>query len=266
MVVATAIGGALIQADFAVGFMPPAQAVAVVMPGLALLAFVAVAGDRARAAGRSSWRELLLMAAYGAVGAATIAALINTVVIAGSLFVALTAHGAFDGIGTMRQFQDAIDSASDILGERGLIVPLLVSIALIGPLNEEFWKGFGVRLLRGHHPTRYRAFIWGVASGVGFGAAEVTQYGLAAFHRSPYRWWDVVLVRGAASSMHALASGVVGIGWYYVFAGRRLRGLGLYLVAAGLHGSWNGLNVLTSARVLPPFEGSPTTIWRSCSS
>jgi PrsW family intramembrane metalloprotease len=255
LAVTTTIGAVLIQSGVAVGFMPPAQAVAVVMPGLALLAFVSQAGDRARAARRSSWRELLLMAAYGAIGAATIAAIINTLSISASLVVALAAHGAFDRVHTGQEFSAVIQNASDYLSERDLIAPLLASIAVLGPLNEEFWKGFGVRLLRDHRPSRYRAFIWGVASGVGFGAAEVTQYGLAAFHRSPYRWWDVVLVRGAASSMHALASGMVGIAWFYAFAGRRLRFFALYLLAVCLHGSWNALSVLTSARVLPPFKG-----------
>ena len=251
-----AVGGseALIQTDTAMGFMPLGQAVAVTMPGLAILALVSRAGEGLRAAAHSTWGELLLMVAYGASVATVIAGTINTLVITASVIVAMTANGSLNGVRNYNQFSNRLGHASDFLGTTGQLVPLLVSIAIIGPLNEEFWKGFGVRLLRGHHPTAYRAFLWGIASGVGFGATEVTQYGFAAFARSPYRWWDVVLLRGAASSMHALASGIVGIGWFYAFAGRRMRFLGLYLVAAGLHGSWNALNVLTAARVLPPFK------------
>jgi hypothetical protein len=124
----------------------------------------------------------------------------------------------------------------------------------LAPLDEEFCKGFGVRLLKRHHPTRYQAFLWGLASGVGFGMVEANAYGAGAFHESPYRWWDGVLLRGAASSLHALTSGMVGIGWYYMFRGSRRRFAGFYLLAVGLHGSWNAMNLLTVARVLPGFE------------
>ena len=248
-------GAVLIQMGVAVGLMPLAQVAAVMLPGLAILALVSTFGSEVQAAARSTWRELLLMAAYGAAVAATVAAIVNTVVLAGALVVALTAHGALDGIRTTTEFTDALQNASRTLSQRALIVPLIAGIAVLGPLNEEFWKGFGVRLLRGHRPSRYRAFLWGLASGAGFGAAEVTEYGFAAFRSSPYRWWDAALVRGAASSMHALASGIVGIAWFNAFAGRRLRFLGLYLTAVLLHGSWNALSILTAARILPPFKG-----------
>jgi RsiW-degrading membrane proteinase PrsW (M82 family) len=139
----------------------------------------------------------------------------------------------------------------------------LLTIAVFGPLIEEFSKGFGVRLLRGARPTRHQAFLFGVAAGVGFGMVEAFEYSFAAFAVSPYRWWDTLLLRAGSSSLHALASGTVGIAWYYAFRGRRLRAIGLFLVAYAIHGSWNALNVLAAARVLPGFKSlSDTTVER----
>ena len=70
--------------------------------------------------------------------------------------------------------------------QTGVLVVLLIVIAVIGPLNEELWKGYGVRLLKRDRPTRYQAFLWGLAAGVGFGMVEANEYSLSAFARSPF--------------------------------------------------------------------------------
>jgi len=254
---AVGLGELALRSGSAVALMPFAHAAIVVMPGLAIIALASSPGRRLPDAARSTWREIGLMVAYGAAVAATIAGIVNTLALAGSVVVFLTAQGAFDGVSTSQEFLDVLSYPADYIGQSAQIGLLLVVIAVLGPLNEEFWKGFGVRLLRSHRATRYQSFFWGLASGVGFGAVEANDYGFAAFHQSPYRWWDTVVLRGGASTLHALASGTVGIGWYYLFAGRRLRGLGLFILAVGLHGSWNGLSVLTAARVLPWFKSLP---------
>lgn len=251
---AVGLGALLLQTDTAVNVMPLAHGVGVLAPGLAILAIVSASGLSAGPP-RSSWREILLMLAYGVAVAATIAAIVNTMAFVGATIFVLIQHGSFDGVSTFKEFTDALRDPTEVLGKGPLLALLLTVIALIGPLNEEFWKSFGVRLLRDHRPSRYQAFLWGLASGAGFGMAEAHEYSASALFNSPYRWWDTMLLRGGSSSLHALASGVAGIAWFHLFAGQKLRFAGLFLLSVGIHSSWNALNVLTALRVLPWFKG-----------
>ncbi len=251
---AIALGEALIQTDTAVVLIPLAHVVAVLLPGLAILAMAARGLQRLPAHARATWRELLTMWGYGAAGAASIAVVFNYVNLVGAALIALAARGAFDGMRNSSRVSNSLDRTSPYLSQTDLLIILLIVIAVLVPFNEEFWKGFGVRLLRGSRPTRYQALLFGVAAGVAFGAVEANQYGTGAFSQSAYRWWDAMLLRGGASSLHALASGIVGLGWYHFALGQRKRALALYLLAVGMHGSWNALNVLASARVFPGFR------------
>jgi len=258
---AIALGEAVVQGGSGYQIAPFMHATAVLAPGAALLALVLRFGRGAAERAHTTWRQLLLMVAYGAAGAATVAGIINTLVLYTVFFVRLAANGAFDGIATGGDFIDRLANADDYLAKSELVVLLLLVIAVLAPLNEEFWKGFGVRLMRGSTPTRYQAFLFGVASGVGFGMAEAQEYGAGAFSQSPYRWWYTMLLRGGSSGLHALASGMVGLAWFYVFRGRRGRAFGFFLIAAGMHGTWNGLNLLIAERVLPGFRSlSDTTL------
>jgi RsiW-degrading membrane proteinase PrsW (M82 family) len=231
-----AIGAVLLQTQTAVGLMPLAHVVAVIAPGLTILTLVSRARRASSPSSPSTWREVLLMVAYGIAVAATIAAIVNTLAL---------------GLEFSSAFTIAGEHTLNHLGDSALVVLLLIGLSVLVPLDEEFCKGFGVRLLRRHNPTRYQAFLWGLASGVGFGAVEAAEYGYGAFAQSAYRWWDGVLLRGAASSLHALASGMVGIAWFYMFQGQKRKFAGFYLLAVGLHGSWNALNLLTVTRVVP---------------
>jgi len=232
-------GALLLQGDTAIWFVPALHVLAVLLPGLSILALVTRAGQRGRPQSRSSSREIALMVAYGAALAATVAAFVNTTLLVAEFLPFLNGFS-----------RESVNTLND----RTSLILLLVGISVLAPLDEEFCKGFGVRLLKRHNPTRYQAFLWGLASGIGFGMVEANGYGAGAFHQSPYRWWDGVLLRGASSSLHALASGMVGIGWFYLFRGRRGRFAGFYLLAVALHGSWNAMNLLTVARVLPGFK------------
>lgn len=255
------LGEVVVQSGTGYQLAPFMHATAVLAPGAALLALVLRFGRRAAERAHTTWRQLLLMIAYGAAGAATIAGVINTMVLYTVFFIRLAANGAFDGIVNTGDFLDRLSHADDYLAKSELVVLLLLVIAVLAPLNEEFWKGFGVRLMRGSAPTRYQAFLFGVASGVGFGMAEAQEYGAGAFSQSPYRWWYTMLLRGGSSGLHALASGIIGLAWFYAFRGQRRRAFGLFLIAVGMHGTWNGLNVLIAVRVLPGFRSlSDTTL------
>ncbi|HLZ72309.1 MAG TPA: PrsW family glutamic-type intramembrane protease [Dehalococcoidia bacterium] len=238
-VTAIGAGAVLLLGNAAIWLLPLLHVLAVLLPGISILALVSRAGRRGGLQAHSSWREITLMVAYGAALAATVAGIVNTTLLVAEFLPFL---GEFN-----RRSVTA-------LNDRTAFVLLLIGISVLAPLDEEFCKGFGVRLLKRHNPTRYQAFLWGLASGVGFGMVEANAYGAGAFHQSAYRWWDGVLLRGAASSLHALTSSIVGIGWFYCFRGRRLRFAGFYLLAVVLHGSWNAMNLLTVARVLPGFK------------
>jgi RsiW-degrading membrane proteinase PrsW (M82 family) len=260
---AIGVGALLIQTRTAYQIVPALYPFGIIVPGMALLTLTSWTGRRARSAGRTTWREILLMVGWGMIGAATIAVVLELASQETLLVLRLASQGGFDGISNARDFGDALNNAGDVLSDRELLIQLLLTIAVFGPLIEEFSKGFGVRLLRGARPTRHQAFLFGVAAGVGFGMVEAFEYSFAAFAVSPYRWWDTLLLRAGSSSLHALASGTVGIAWYYAFRGRRLRAIGLFLVAYAIHGSWNALNVLAAARVLPGFKSlSDTTVER----
>ena len=236
---AIGVGALLVQRDAAVWLVPFLHVLAVLLPGIAIVALVSRAGRRAGLQARSSWREVTLMVAYGAALAAFVAGIVNSTLL----------------VATFLPFLNSFTRRSvNLLNDRTALVLLLIVIAVLAPLDEEFCKGFGVRLLKRHNPSRYQAFLWGLASGAGFGMVEANAYGAGAFNQSPYRWWDGVLLRGAASSLHALTSSIVGIGWFYLFRGSRKRFAGCYLLAVSLHGSWNALNLLTVARVLPGFK------------
>jgi hypothetical protein len=153
-----------------------------------------------------------------------------------------------------QQLANSLSNSNSDLGRTVQFLFLIVTVALLGPLIEEFSKGLGVRFLRSDRPSRYQAFIFGLASGAGFATVEAVEYGAGALSQNLNRWWDTMLLRGGSGSLHALASGIVGLAWYQVFQGRKKRGLGLFLVAAGLHGAWNALNVLTIARIVPYFK------------
>jgi RsiW-degrading membrane proteinase PrsW (M82 family) len=251
---AIGLGALLIQTQTGFQIVPLLYPIGIVVPGAAILALVSWMGRRGPALQRTTWRDMLLMIGWGMVGAAAIAVVLELAAQQTLLLLRLASQGAFQGITNGSDYRDAIQNAQDTLSDRELLIQALLNIALFGPLIEEFCKGFGVRLLRGVRPTRHQAFLFGVAAGVGFGMVEAYEYSLGAFVYSPYHWWDTLLVRGGSSSLHALASGTVGLAWFYAFSGRRLRALALFGAAVALHGSWNALNVLAAAHVLPGFH------------
>lgn len=246
-----AAGGLLLRSDAAPGIVPLIHAIAILLPGLTILALVARGNRGLPAERRATWRDLCTMLAYGSAVAAFIAGIVNSVIIYGTITSVLAERGAFEHVSNWSDFSDQLRHASRYLSTADQLLLVLVVVAVIAPFNEEFWKGYGVRILRGTRLTRYQAFLFGAAAGVGFGMVEANQYGVGFFQADPHRWWEGMLLRGGSSSLHALASGIVGLGWYSFMRGNRARGLGLYLMAVGMHGSWNALNVIGASHTLP---------------
>jgi RsiW-degrading membrane proteinase PrsW (M82 family) len=127
---------------------------------------------------------------------------------------------------------------------------------VVPPLVEEAFKGLGVRLALSPQSSRTTAFVLGVVAGTSFGTVEALLYGLGGLGSAEIDWWSLMLMRAGSTTAHALASGLVGLGWYQALAmGRPLRGFLYYGAAVLLHGLWNGLIVLVGSRLVIPWEG-----------
>ncbi|MCX7671226.1 MAG: PrsW family glutamic-type intramembrane protease, partial [Anaerolineae bacterium] len=104
-------------------------------------------------------------------------------------------------------------------------------------------------------PGRLGGFLLGAAAGAGFALVEGVLNGALAL-RLDGLWAGLMIFRGAAAAMHCLASGLMGLGWQMGLIERRWpTGIGLGLVAFGLHAAWNisaGLIGLSSWQVAGP--------------
>lgn len=236
--------------------VPPLHVIAAISAPLAILALATRRSiRRADTPGTHLfWRQPLLMMAWGMAVAATIAIILEGLALLYTILGFLLAKHDLSNARDAQALANSLSGSNTDLGKTLQLLFLLITVAALGPLIEEFSKGFGVRFLRSDRPSRYQAFIFGLASGAGFATVEAVEYGAGALSQNLNRWWDTMLLRGGSGSLHALASGIVGLAWYYFFAGRRARAAGLFLLAVGLHSGWNALNVLTDARIIPYFR------------
>ena len=145
------------------------------------------------------------------------------------------------------------------LSNRQLWLAFAVGIAVVTMVAGQVdgLKALGVALILPRHPTRAAALALGVAVGAGFGVTEASLYGIGSLaDESETAWWTFMLIRGGATSMHALNTGMLGLALYFGRAQRRFfLPLRLYVAAVLLHGLWNGLAVLAGTRVIFSFEG-----------
>ncbi|MGC9358045.1 MAG: PrsW family glutamic-type intramembrane protease [Anaerolineae bacterium] len=117
---------------------------------------------------------------------------------------------------------------------------LALTLAVVVPIVEEISKTLLLPLL-GYfkRPQPLLALLWGAACGLGFALVEgVSNGGLGL--GTPASWLLGVVARIPATAMHALSSGLIGLGWGYYWQGRRRWILPLaYLGAIIYHGLWN---------------------------
>ncbi|MGI8553038.1 MAG: PrsW family glutamic-type intramembrane protease [Dehalococcoidia bacterium] len=250
-------GGVILWQNIATGVVLPLLHVLAAIT--APLALIALATRRSRRSSGSegtqlTWRQVLLMLAWGMAVAASIAIVLEGLTLLYTIMSFLVAQHHLNNLQSAQDLASSVGNSQSDINKGVRLIFLLIVVALLGPLIEEFSKGFGVRFLRSNRPSRYQAFVFGLASGAGFAVVEAVEYGAGALGEDLHRWWDTMLLRGGSGALHALASGIVGLGWYQVFNGHRRRGAGLFLTAFGLHGVWNGLNVLTLVRIVPYFK------------
>lgn len=137
---------------------------------------------------------------------------------------------------------DAIspESLLSLLASPVILAVLALTLAIFTPIIEEIGKTVFISLL-GYwkRPGLLTAFLWGVASGLGFAIVEgIYNGGLGLLDMD--NWLVGVAVRIPATAMHALTSGMVGLGWGCFWQQRRRWVLPLaYLAAMSYHGLWN---------------------------
>jgi hypothetical protein len=184
-----------------------------------------------------SWREWSSAIVYGAIGATTVAALINTAYLfgAGALLISTV------GDGPVSEFERGIEG----LPGRWAIFFDLSLLSIVAPINEEIWKGLIVAFFFFRHGGAARCFLWGVLAGSGFNLLETFSNSIAVVSPDALgdeaigsQWWFFALARCGTGAMHALATGVAALGFYGLFRGKR-RFIGGLVAGMLLHATWN---------------------------
>jgi hypothetical protein len=253
--VSIGLGWALLDREtLRASVFPATHVVAALAAGGLLIALVAGRPVGSVADGRLTWRSVLLCAAWGAVGATMASAFLEAVADGLISLSFLARSGAFEGVSSAEQFSAVYEHADDYLSRRELLAATLALFSVSPPLVEESMKGLGVRLLGNRALGRYESFVLGVACGAGFGSLEAVLYGASALQEDPGQWWSLMLLRGGATSMHALASGLVGLAVWFAVRRQRRRVLAGIAAAMLMHGAWNGLSVIAVSDALPLLE------------
>lgn len=219
---------------------PVANLAAVSIPSTVIAGVVAVRYSRRNPlAWPVSWREWSSGFIYGAVGATTIGAIINT------LYLVFMGAFLIDRFG----YGDAFDignNLSTLPRGWGLFFDLSV-LSLVAPVNEEFWKGALVALFFYRKGGAARCFLWGTLAGAGFNLLETFDNSVAlvspeqlADQTMGNQWWLFAVARTGTGAIHALASGLSALGFYALLR-KKPRYLVGYPLAVLVHGSWNFL-------------------------
>jgi len=210
---------------------PPLHILASALPAGAVIAFVG-----RRVASDSTWRAITLEASHGAILSPLLAFGLELftllfLIIIGAVFLFRLDRGV-----GLDWLEDPTNLSHLILSPPVLIAGGAIFM-IVAPFLEEFIKSLGVPLLGLGLKKRGDAFLWGVTCGAGFSAVEGLINGGVALEG----WWLLMLFRWGAMLMHALASGLMGLGWYGLLVRRRpWQLLGAYGASVGVHALWNG--------------------------
>jgi RsiW-degrading membrane proteinase PrsW (M82 family) len=206
--------------------------------------------------GPPSWRRILGAVTWGLTGAAFLALVLEMLALVVILVVIFVVLALLGQGGAMQDWMSSIPTDPDITGmldgsgARELFSNPLVLLALVAgfggvvPVIEEVAKSLAVVLLRRRLTTPRDGFLYGAAAGVGFGMFENIFYNTESLSD----WWTAASLRFGTILIHALATGVIGLSWYYALRRRNWRrGFGLALVAFAVHGLWNGSQIVIIA-------------------
>ena len=148
----------------------------------------------------------------------------------------------------MRWVETPPSDESEIMGMLAsplVLMTLGLTLAIITPVVEEFGKTLVMGLLGiWSRPSLLPSFLMGAACGLGFAWFEGVGNGALGLGASS-AWGISVSMRFLATAMHALTSGILGLGWGWFWRRRRWALPLCYVVSVLLHGLWN-LNVVLS--------------------
>ena len=170
------------------------------------------------------------------------AALLLAGIIAAALFLVqspdhlLAIEGLLHDLSRGSGIQDALAALQPILMHPLALATVLVAVAVVTPIVEEFAKSAAPWLMYRRLRTAAEGFWCGAVSGASFALFE----GLMASAEPSGNWTAIFLIRAWSSMMHILASGLAGWG----IAAFRLTGSSSRLIAGygfaiGLHALWN---------------------------
>lgn len=191
-----------------------------------------------------SWREWSSGIIYGAIGATTVAGIINTLYLV--LVAILLVNSVGDG--DTGNLSRALPSLP-----RGWGVAFDISVlSVVAPLNEEFWKGMLVAFFFFRKGGPARCFMWGVLAGAGFNILETFQNSISIINPAEVTrqqlsqdWWKFAIARAGTGAIHSAATGMSALGFYGLFRRQPRYMLG-YPAGVLIHGSWNFLNFTLS--------------------
>jgi hypothetical protein len=244
-VIVLAIGQGVISLDLLpVVTFPPFHLAAAVLPAFVIVALVA-RGLK----GTSTWRDLSLQVASGALISTSIAFILEAVVVLGflgSTLLGVAMHPG--GKELLLRLSAALDNPT-WAQDPGLLVPALASPLLLAfaftlfagivPIVEEAVKTVGVGLRAYRQPTMAQCYLWGLAGGAGFAVVEALLNTLGGLDG----WSTMAALRAAATLLHCTTGGLMGLAWYYLLTSRRWgRVLGLYASSLAIHGFWNAVS------------------------
>jgi len=191
--------------------------------------------------GRESWGPLLRAFVYGAIFATLTAAVLEAVIV---------------GLGTAVSQQYPAPEFVFLNGNSNAGVFFLVLV--IAPFVEEALKGSGVVAFRSSFRQLADGPVFGASVGLGFGFFETFLYGLGAYLVGGLAaGLALILIRSVSSVLlHGSSTGMFGYGYARSQFGQPGPGTGsYYMVAVGMHASFNALASLAVILALGGFPG-----------
>ena len=141
-----------------------------------------------------------------------------------------------------------MDEVLSILTSPLVLSVLGLTLAVVTPLIEELGKTLVLGAMGIFERAGLtRAYLWGAACGIGFAILEGMTNGVMGVGETG-GWLSGVGSRAMATVMHAITSGLIGLGWGITWRKRRSGWWALPLTYGGaviIHGLWNFSTLLT---------------------